>query len=92
MILNHKLPDDWVVSTGQTRTIRDFCKYAFSLLDLNYEDYVITTDKYKRPLELDYLRGDSTTIRNKLGWKPEYTFESMIEEMVNHWLNNFNNI
>lgn len=92
MILNHSSAEDWVVSTGQTRTIRDFCKYSFSLLNLNYEDYVISTDKFKRPLELDYLRGDSTNIREVLGWKPEFTFETMIEEMVEYWLKNFENL
>ena len=92
MILNHSLAEDWIVSTGQTRTIRDFCKYSFSLLNLNYKDYVISTDKFKRPLELDYLRGDSTKIREVLGWKPEFTFETMIEEMVEYWLKNFENL
>jgi GDPmannose 4,6-dehydratase len=92
MILNHSSAEDWVVSTGQTRTIRDFCKYSFSLLNLNYEDYVISTDKFKRPLELDYLRGDSTNIREVLGWKPEFTFETMIEEMVEYWSKNFENL
>lgn len=90
MILNHNSPKDWVVSTGETRTIRDFLKYSFDLLDLNYEEYVISTDRYKRPLELDYLRGDSTEIRNELGWKPEYTFEKMIEEMVEYWMKHSN--
>jgi len=86
MILNHHEATDWVVSTGETKTIRDFCKYSFSLLGLNYEDYVISSDIYKRPLELDYLRGDSTLIRDKLGWKPLYTFEKMIEEMLDYWM------
>ena len=92
MILNYSLDEVWIVSTGQTWTIRDFCKYSFSLLYLNYKDYVISTDKFKRPLELDYLRGDSTKIREVLGWKPEFTFETMIEEMVEYWLKNFENL
>ena len=90
MILNHTSAEDWVVSTGETKTIRDFCKYSFSLFNLNYEDYVISSDIYKRPLELDYLRGDSTKIRNELGWKPTYTFETMIEEMLEYWSDKFN--
>ena len=90
MILNHTSAEDWVVSTGETKTIRDFCKYSFGLFNLNYEDYVISSDNYKRPLELDYLRGDSTKIRNELGWKPTYTFESMIEEMLEYWFDKFN--
>ena len=90
MILNHTSAEDWVVSTGETKTIRDFCKYSFGLFNLNYEDYVISSDNYKRPLELDYLRGDSTKIRNELGWKPTYTFETMIEEMLEYWSDKFN--
>ena len=89
MILSHPSPKDWVVSTGQTKTIRDFCEYAFSLLGLNYEDYVVSTDIYKRPLELDYLKGDSTQIRDELGWKPLYTFEKMIDEMLEYWFQKF---
>jgi GDPmannose 4,6-dehydratase len=91
MILNYHDANDWVVSTGETKTIRDFCKYSFSLLGLNYEDYVVSSDIYKRPLELNYLRGDSTQIRDKLGWKPLYTFEKMIEEMLEYWMNKFEN-
>jgi GDPmannose 4,6-dehydratase len=91
MILNYHDANDWVVSTGETKTIRDFCKYSFSLLGLNYEDYVVSSDIYKRPLELNYLRGDSTQIRDKLGWKPLYTFEKMVEEMLEYWMNKFEN-
>jgi GDPmannose 4,6-dehydratase len=90
MILNHTSAEDWVVSTGETKTIRDFCKYSFGLFNLNYEDYVTSSDNYKRPLELDYLRGDSTKIRKELGWKPTYTFETMIEEMLEYWSDKFN--
>jgi len=85
MILNHDEPGDWVVATGESRTIRDMCKVTFEALGLNYEDHVIVDPKYFRPQELDFLRGDSTEIREKLGWKPEYTFESMVHEMVDHW-------
>lgn len=91
MILNYHDANDWVVSTGETKTIREFCKYSFSLIGLNYEDYVVLSDIYKRPLELNYLRGDSTQIRDKLGWKPLYTFEKMIEEMLEYWMNKFEN-
>ena len=87
LIMNYKVPNDWVVATGETRSIRDFCEYAFNLVNLNYLDYVVQNDKYKRPLELDFLRGDSTKTRELLNWKPEYTFESMIEEMLEYWMN-----
>ncbi len=78
-------PGDWVVATGETRSVRDMCEYVFSSLNLNYEDYVTQDKKFLRPEELPYLKGDSTRIR-RLGWKPEYTFESMMDEMVDHWM------
>jgi len=86
LILQQELPNDWVVATGESRSVRDMCEYVFSKLGMNYKDYVIQNDKFLRPEELPYLKGDSTKIRS-LGWKPEYTFESMMDEMINHWLN-----
>jgi GDPmannose 4,6-dehydratase len=86
MIVNYDEPEDWVVATGQSRTIRDMCEVTFKHLGLNYEDYVTVDPKYFRPQELDFLKGDSTEIREKLGWEPEYTFESMVHEMVDHWM------
>jgi GDPmannose 4,6-dehydratase len=86
MIVNNETPDDWVVATGQSRTIRDMCKVTFEALGLNYEDHVTVDPKFFRPQELDFLKGDSTEIREKLGWEPEYTFESMVQEMVDHWM------
>lgn len=86
MIVNHDEPGDWVVATGQSRTIREMCKATFEALDLNYEDYVTVDPKYFRPQELEFLKGDSSEIREKLGWEPEYTFESMVQEMVDHWM------
>ena len=87
LIMNHEYPDDWVVATGITRSIRDFCDYAFKIVGLNYLDYVRQNSKFIRPLELDYLRGDSSKIRRLLKWEPNYTFESMVEEMVEYWMN-----
>jgi len=87
MITNHDEAGDWVVATGESRTIRDMCKVTFESLGLNYEDHVTVDPKYFRPQELDFLKGDSTEIREKLGWTPEYTFESMVQEMVDHWMN-----
>lgn len=86
LIVQQEKPGDWVVATGETRSVRDMCKYVFTKLGLNYEDYVKTNPRYLRPEELPYLRGDSSKIRKELGWKPEYTFESMMDEMIEHWL------
>jgi len=86
MIINHDKPDDFVVSTMKTNSVRDMVKYVFAKLDLNYEEYVTQNDKFIRPEELKYLKGDSTKIRSILGWYPEYTFETLMDDMINHWL------
>lgn len=85
-IVNHTEPDDFVVSTMETRSIRQMCDVVFGYLSLDYKDYVVQNPRYMRPEELPYLKGDSTKARTVLGWKPEYTFESMMHEMVDHWM------
>lgn len=89
MIINHTEPMDLVVSTGVTHSVRDMCNVVFSYLGLDYRDYVVQNPKYMRPEELPYLRGDSTKIRNMLGWKPEYTFEMLMKEMVDYELKKY---
>lgn len=84
LILQQDKPGDWVVATGETRSVRDMCEYVFSKLGLDYNQYVVQNNKFLRPEELPYLKGDPTRIR-ELGWKPEYTFESMMDEMIEHW-------
>jgi GDPmannose 4,6-dehydratase len=86
MIVNHDTPRDWVVATGESHTVRDLCRYVFESLDMNYENYVIQNQKFLRPEELKYLRGDSSDIRTQLGWTPKYTFESMLDEMIAYWM------
>ena len=86
MIINHTEPDDFVCATGVTNSVRDMCDYVFSRLDINYKDYVIQDKRFLRPEELKYLRGDSTKLRTTFGWKPEYTFETLMDEMIDHWL------
>lgn len=85
LILQQDQPGDWVVATGETRSVRDMCEYVFSKLGLDYKNYVVQNQKFLRPEELPYLKGDSTRIR-ALGWKPEYTFETMMDEMIEHWM------
>jgi GDPmannose 4,6-dehydratase len=86
-IINHETPDDFVVSTGKTYSVRDLCEVVFTELNMDYRKFVVQDDKFKRPEELNYLCGDSTKARKILNWEPEYTFESMIKEMVNYWKN-----
>ena len=85
LILNNHEPRDWIVSTGETRTVRQLCDYVFSQLGLNYKDFIKQDEKYIRPEELNYLKGDSSEIREKLGWSPTYSFERMIDEMIHNW-------
>ena len=85
LIVQQDRPDDYVVATGETRSVREMCDYVFGRLNLNYQDYVVQNKKYLRPEELPYLRGDSTKIRTQLGWQPEYTFEALMDEMIEHW-------
>ena len=82
MMMQHDTPDDWVLATGKTQTVREFAEAAFKYVDLNWEDYVITSDKYFRPNEVDYLLGDSTKARETLGWKPEVDFKELVKIMV----------
>ena len=84
--LENKNRDDFIISTGITHSVRDLCKVVFSKLQMNYKDYVVQNTKYMRPEELKYLKGDSVKARNELGWKPEYAFESMIDEMIDHFM------
>lgn len=85
LIVQQDRPDDYVVATGETRSVREMCDYVFGRLTLNYRDHVVQNKKYLRPEELPYLRGDSTKIRTQLGWQPEYTFEALMDEMIEHW-------
>ena len=84
LILQQPQAGDWVVATGETRSVRDMCEYVFGKLGMNYQDYVKQDPKFLRPEELPYLKGDSTRIR-ALGWTPEYTFETMMDEMIAYW-------
>jgi GDPmannose 4,6-dehydratase len=91
MILQQERPDDFVCSTGISHSVKDLCEYVFSSLDLNYRDYLKIDEKYFRPEELRDLRGDSSKLRDLTGWEPEYTFESMLDEMIEYWLQHYKN-
>lgn len=74
--------DDWVVGSGEMHSVRDFLELVFDKINLNWQDYVEFDPRYLRPTEVDALCGDSTKIRTKLGWKPKYTFEQLVDEMI----------
>ena len=82
MMLQQDHPEDFVVATGEAHAVRDFCELAFDRVGLNWEEYVVSDEKYFRPAEVHQLLGDSSKARQKLGWKPKVTFESLVQMMV----------
>ena len=82
LILNHDKPDDFVCATGISHSVQDLVDYTFNKLDMDPKGYIKINKKYLRPEELSHLKGDSTKIRSELGWKPNYTFETMLDDMI----------
>lgn len=81
-IIQAPLADDYVIATGEMYSVREFAKIVFDKLGMNYLDYVEFDERYLRPTEVDALCGDSSKLRNNLGWSPKYTFEMLIDEMI----------
>jgi len=82
LMLQRDAPDDYVVATGETHTVREFCELAFGEVDLDYNDYVRIDERLLRPAEVDLLVGDATKARRELGWESQYTFPQLVREMV----------
>ena len=82
LMLQQPEADDYVVATGETHTVREFCERAFAEVGLDYREYVKIDERFYRPAEVDLLVGDATKARQVLGWRPRYTFAEMIKEMV----------
>jgi GDPmannose 4,6-dehydratase len=82
LMLQQPEPDDYVVATGETHTVREFCERAFGEAGLDWRDYVKVDDRFYRPAEVELLIGDASKARRELGWEPRYTFESLVREMV----------
>lgn len=83
LMLQHDEADDFVVGSGETHSVREFCEKAFAEVDLDYRDYVREDERFLRPAEVDLLLGDASKARTTLGWFPMYSFDEMIREMVN---------
>lgn len=81
-MMQYKTPDDWVIATGETHTVKEFAEKAFKQAGLNWEDYVLTSERYKRPNEVHHLLGDSTKAKKLLGWQPKTSFDELIKKMV----------
>jgi len=91
MMLQQDEPNDYVCATGKTNTVEYLCDYVFGQLGLNYKDYVTQNPDYMRPEETRYLKGDCSRLKTKTGWEAEYTFESMIDEMIDHYKKKYPN-
>ncbi len=83
LMLQQDQPDDYVIATGETHSIREFLNLAFGYVNLNWEDYVEFDERYLRPAEVDLLIGDPSKARKQLGWEPSVTFEELVKLMVN---------
>jgi GDPmannose 4,6-dehydratase len=86
LILQQDKPDDFVCSTGVSHTVKDLVEYVFKKLDLDWTKYVTVDEKYLRPEELNVLKGDCSKLKKVTGWSPKYTFETMIDEMIEFWM------
>src|ERR1019366_8841433 len=84
IMLQQDRPDDYVVATNETHSVRDFCRLAFGLLDLDWEKYVRHDPRYERPAEVDLLIGDPAKAARQLGWKPRVRFRELVKIMVDH--------
>ncbi len=82
LMMQQETPDDYVIATGQTRSVKEFLEAAFGYAGLNWQEYVEMDERYLRPTEVDLLLGDSTKARQKLGWSPKVSFEGLVKMMV----------
>ena len=82
LMLQYKDPEDWVLATGETHTVKEFAEKAFSIVGLNFEDYIKIDEKFQRPNEVHHLLGDPSKAKSALGWKLETSFEELVKMMV----------
>jgi GDPmannose 4,6-dehydratase len=87
LMLQHDKPDDFVCATGISHTVKDLVEYVFGKLDLDYTQYIKLDEKFYRAEELEFLKGDCSKAKKILGWEHEYTFETMLDEMISYWQN-----
>jgi len=91
LILQQDNPDDFVCSTGVSHSVKQLVEYVFTKLNLDWKNYVKIDEKFYRPEELYDLKGDCSKLKKLTGWNPTYTFESMLDEMINYWINYYEN-
>jgi len=90
LMMQQSEPDDYVIATGTSHSVADFCERAFAEVGLNYRKYVVTDERFRRPAEVDQLVGDATKAQTMLDWSPEYTFDELVSEMVQSDLRTLN--
>jgi len=81
-MLQQENPEDFVIGTGETHSVREFCKIAFNHIGKNYEDFVTVDERFMRPAEVDQLLGDASKAKKILNWEPEVSFEKLVTMMV----------
>ena len=81
-MIEHNTPDDWVLATGEAHSVEEFAKLAFKHINLEWSDYVETSEKYERPNEVHHLLGDSSKAMKILGWEPKVSFSDLVSLMV----------
>ncbi len=82
LMMQQSVPDDYVIATGTSHSVADYCERAFAEVGLDYRKYVVTDERFRRPAEVDQLVGDATKAQTTLDWTPEYTFDELVSEMV----------
>jgi GDPmannose 4,6-dehydratase len=86
ILLQQDSSGDYVCSTGISHSVLELVEYVFGKLNLDWKEHVKTSSKFLRPEELEDLKGDSVKLRSETGWSPKYTFETMLDEMIEHWI------
>ncbi|MAV04690.1 MAG: GDP-mannose 4,6-dehydratase [Flavobacteriaceae bacterium] len=84
LMLQNDMPDDWVLATGETHTVREFVEKAFKVVGLDGDEFIEISEKYFRPNEVEHLLGDSSKARKDLNWKPKTSFDQLVKMMVEH--------
>lgn len=90
LMLQNSSPKDYVISTGETHSVREFCKIAFETVNLNYEDYIYIDPQFYRPAEVDYLKGDSSLAQKELNWSISIRFKQLVQDMVHSDVEKYN--
>src|SRR5690606_32559828 len=84
LMLQQDQPDDYVIASGETHSVREFLDLAFAAVDLDWQDYVVIDERFLRPSEVEVLQGDASKARRVLGWEPKTSFEELVQLMIEH--------